>query len=305
VTDEPSAAFGVDVGGTNIKWARLSGTQVRDCGQVATPDGGIVDIVETVAGLFRAHTGGADSIGLALPGLVDRVRGRSLFVPNVAGSWGDAPIAAALQQQVQVPVVLLNDARAFAYAELRAGAATGCDDVLFVTLGTGVGGAVAIDGHLRVTAPDSCGEIGHVVVDPNGRPCSCGAHGCLETFASAGAIVRAAAGLDSSRAGRFRSVQDVVAAADDGDAFGRAALRAAGQAIGSAAVVACLLLGTRLVVVGGGVAGAYAQLAPSIRDALRRRTALVGAVSVRLAVLGSSAGAIGAALYASEGGGPT
>ena len=207
------------------------------------------------------------------------------------------------------PLWVLNDARAFGYAELHSGAAVGRPDALFITLGTGVGGALARGGHLIVEAHDHTPEMGHVPVAHPGDQCGCGAHGCLETVASAPAIVAASARSVVARRSALLSeqcggrVDDLTAAmvsraADAGDSFARAAFERAGTAIGMAAAGCCLVTGVTTVVLGGGLAGAFHHLAPAVERVLDERSSLTGPVDVVPGRLGASAGSIGAALYA-------
>jgi predicted NBD/HSP70 family sugar kinase/uncharacterized phosphosugar-binding protein len=312
VTQQHHGPFlGVDVGGTHTKWAVLADGIVQGAGQVTTPRTGTPDVLDAIARLHRDHAPGVAGIGVAMPGLVDGASGETLFVPNVPGEWEGTPVGAELEARCATPVVLLNDARAFGHAELEAGGAKGEPSALFIVLGTGVGGAVARDGHILMGAVDAIGEIGHQVVDPGGERCRCGGRGCLETVASGPAIVRAvepaiadgrSALLTELTGGRAEMLTPelLARAADDGDPWAAAAFGRAGAAIGAAAASACLLLKLDVVLIGGGVAAAFRHLAPAVRRALAERPAMTGAVCVRPAELGTGAGAVGAALFAAS-----
>jgi glucokinase len=301
--------LGVDVGGTSIKWALLAGGATQRAGQVMTPRTGTAAVLEVIGQLHREHAPGTAGLGLAMPGVVDGARGETLFVPNVPGDWAGAPVSARLEAQCGIPVSLLNDARALAHAELHAGGARGESAALFVVLGTGVGGAVALDGRVVVGAVDAFGEIGHQVAEPRGDRCACGGTGCLETVASGPAIARRArAAVESGQSARLveltggrpelLTAELVARAADDGDPWATAALDRAGTAVGIAAVSACLLLQLKVVLIGGGVARAFRRIAPAARRVLAERPELTGAVALRPAELGTRAGALGAAMWA-------
>jgi predicted NBD/HSP70 family sugar kinase/uncharacterized phosphosugar-binding protein len=301
--------LGIDVGGTHTKWALLTDGVVQRAGQVATPRTGAQSVLDAISQLYRHHAPEAAGIGVAMPGLVDGVRRETLFVPNIPGEWEGTPVGAELEARCGVPVLLLNDARAFGHAELSAGGARGELAALFIALGTGVGGAVARDGRIVMDDVDAVGEIGHQVVDPRGERCRCGGTGCLETVASGPAIVRAVepvvadgrSGLLAELTGgrvELLTPELIARAADEGDPWAVAAFDRAGGAIGIAAVSACLLLEAKVVLIGGGVAAAFRHLAPAVRRVLAERPALTGSVSVRNAELGTGAGAIGAAIFA-------
>lgn len=318
--------LGIDVGGTTVKWVLLddqsaSGPSVAGSGgdgPRATGSGGTGALV-VGSGAFPTPWGpeavvalvaelvpyGVESIGIGLPGHVDRAAGVALFVPNPPGDWDGFPVGPALTARTGLPVVVVNDARAFALAELRMGAARGLSDVLFAVLGTGVGGAVALGGEILAGPRDNLGEVGHITVDPYGPECCCGNRGCVETFAAGPGIVRAyqtgpGAGDASEGSGdapREITPAQVAEAAWKGDRVAVEAMGKAGWALGIGLGDAVALLGIGTVVVGGGVAGALDLMRPAMRDVFERRRPLIGDVAVLPAVLGPSAGAIGAALF--------
>jgi glucokinase len=307
--------LGVDVGGTRMKWSVLAGESVLADGAIDTPLLGRPAVLDAIVGLQQRYAPRAVGLGIAVPGVVDVLRRETLLVPNLPGDWERVPIGAELEGRCGVPVSLLNDARAFGYAELLWGAGRGRSNVLFVTLGTGVGGAIALGGRIVMGVVDSLGEFGHQVVAPDGDRCGCGGHGCLETVASATAIVRYAVreavpkqstGLTKLTGGHTeRLTAELVAqAADDGDPSAVAAFERAGRAVGMAALSACLLLQIKTVVVGGGLSGAFRHIAPAAKRILGERLALTGTIAFREAELGPRAGAVGAAIFASHSGRP-
>lgn len=277
--------LGVDVGGSAVKWALLDGEKVADSGTFPTPRGPDAVVEQVAASL----PDGVASIGIGLPGHVDRAAGIALFVPNPPGEWTGFPVGPALSARTGLPVAVVNDARAFALAELRVGAARGLSDVLFAVLGTGIGGAVALGGQILAGPRDNLGEVGHITVDTFGPECCCGNRGCVETFAAGPGIVRGY----RSRA----TPADVAEAARRGDRKAVEVMSRAGWALGVALGDAVALLGIDTVVVGGGVAGALDLMRPAMRDEFERRRPLIGDVTVLPAALGPLAGAIGAAIY--------
>ena len=187
-TGEECSYLGVDIGGTGIKWATIAAGRVLDRGEVPTARAGRLELVRQVAELAQDLGRDAAAVGMTMPGTIDTAKRQTLVVPNLPGEWQGYPIAEDLEGIVGKRVTILNDARAFGYAELHWGAAKGAGDALFLTLGTGIGGAFAKDGRLVVEPVDAF-EVGHLAVAKDGPACGCGAHGCLETVASATAVV--------------------------------------------------------------------------------------------------------------------
>src|SRR3954471_4410566 len=213
-----SGVVAVDVGGTTLKGG------LCDCDAAllhrerrATPRESSEALVDAICGLVdalaaegRARFGGdgVAGVGLAVPGLVDEARGVALRAVNLP--WHDLPLADVVAERCGLPVALGHDVRAAAGAEAALGAGRGADDVLFVAIGTSIGGAIVAGGRPYGGAHDRAGEIGHTVVDPDGPPCACGARGCVEALASAAAIERAYA---ETGAGDGASAREVAALA--------------------------------------------------------------------------------------------
>ena len=287
-------ALGLDLGGTNVKLALLVDGElaVTDQAPTLSERGGPPAVLERMVEL-GGRVGAVDSVGAAFPGLFDR-DGKALLFPNLHGDWAGQPLRATLAAGLGLPVALINDGHAFALAEARLGAARGAGDVMCVVCGTGVGGGLVLGGRLHLGIDDRAGEIGHHTVAPDGPPCNCGNRGCLELFAGARAIARAA--------GR-ESFDDVVAAARTGEPAAVDALARAGALIGIAVANLTIFLTPERVVVGGGVAEAGELLLGPLRDAVRRRAGHVAPlerIEIVPAALGPFAGAIGAALWAAE-----
>ncbi|HRE02931.1 MAG TPA: ROK family protein, partial [Ilumatobacteraceae bacterium] len=205
-------AAGLDVGGTKIL-----GVVVDDTGaviqkrRIATPQGGDA-IIGALASLAR-DLGPYDTLGVGIAGLVTR-GGVLRASPNLAGSL-DVPVGPALVEQLGHPVEVDNDATCAGLAEWRLGAARGHDHVVAVTLGTGVGGGIVLDGRLQRGVNGFAGEFGHMVVEATGVECVCGQRGCWERYASGSALQRMAGG---------RRGEDVVAAVRAGDAASAAVI---------------------------------------------------------------------------------
>ncbi|MBO0730225.1 MAG: ROK family protein [Acidimicrobiaceae bacterium] len=308
-------ALGVDIGGTKLLAVRVpqSGSDVREEIRLPTPSDGraaVRSLREAVRSLFPEGSAPA-AIGVGIPGLVDW-RGRLGFSPHRPSLVG-FPLRAALEQLwPATPAWVGNDATAAVWAEHQRGAGSGVDDVLMVTLGTGIGGGVVSDGRLREGAHRFAGEFGHMVVDPNGPLCACGKRGCWERFASGdglGVLGREAALAD--RAPRVCDLaggdpeavrgEHVTAAAAEGDADAEEIMArfAWWLALGLASLANAF--DPSVIVVGGGLADAGDVLLEPTRSSF---ASLVEAPEERAglrvvpAALGSRAGAVGAGLLA-------
>jgi glucokinase len=209
------------------------------------------------------------------------------------GAWRDRPVAPPVESALGLPTCLINDARAFGLAELRLGSGRGAESLVGLTLGTGVGGVIAIDGKVRLGHDGTAGELGHQTIDPDGPLCGCGNRGCVEAFARADKIA-AACGTATAEA--------AVAAAKAGDARAIEGLAQIGRYLGIGVANAVTVISPDRVVIGGGIAAAGDLLLDPIREELRLRvqTTSLDAVEVVTAELGTWAGAIGAAVHGAE-----
>lgn len=290
---------GLDLGGTSIK-----GGAVSEQGEILERRSVEIDrtlgasgLIDSLAALSRA-LGASPRVGLGAPGLFDRERGVVLESPNLAFLEGVA-LRGELARRLSLAesaVVLENDANAAAIGEHWAGAGRGEADLLMVTLGTGVGGGLILDGELYSGAGGMAGEIGHVVVDPAGLPCGCGARGCLETLASATAAQRRAAilGLPRGEPGNLILLAEL---ARRGGGPERDLLFEVGLDLGRGLAGVLTLLDVRLFVIGGGFGAALDVLEPGIRAGLGERSYGRRLEHVRVvpAELGADAGWMGAA----------
>lgn len=231
---------------------------------------------------------------VVVPGIVDEDRARAVYSGNIG--WRDLPLGDILEQRMGIPVTLGHDVRAGGNAERVLGAARGARDVLFVPIGTGVSAAVISDGR-PVRGGGFVGELGHIVVDPDGAACVCGGRGCVETVATAAAIAAAF----TVRSGRsVEGADEVAALVAQGDSHALTVWARAVEALVTAFTIASTLLAPELIVVGGGLAAAGDLLLDPIRARLagcltfQRRPRLVRAK------LGDQAGCLGAGLLAWE-----
>lgn len=293
--------LGIDLGVTNLKWAAVErdGDDWRtvDQGQQPTLAGEGVDaVIGRVGEIGRAGLArwpGIASVGIGIPGLYDPVTGSARFLVNMPREWSGRAVAGPVEAVLGVPVSLINDARAFGVAELRLGAGRGAASLVGLTLGTGVGGVIAIDGRVHLGHDGTAGEVGHQTIDPDGPMCGCGNRGCLEAFTRADRIA-AACGTDTAEA--------AVAAGRAGDRRALAGLAEIGRYLGIGIANMVVVLSPDRVVIGGGIAAAGDLLLEPIRAELRRRvqTTSLDEVEVVGAELGTWAGAIGAAIHGAE-----
>jgi glucokinase len=302
---DPMRHLGLDLGGTNIKWAvveRAGETwTILATRQVPTrivPDSAAVPaaVVAQLAELALvalAECGSIQSVGIGVPGLYDPATGRTRFLVNIPGPWADQPVAGPVADATGLPAFLINDARAFGLAELRLGAGRGVSSMIGLTLGTGVGGVFAIDGRVHQGHDGTAGEIGHQTIDPDGPWCGCGNRGCVEAFARADQIALACG---------TATAEDAVRAAQAGDARARAGLAAIGRYLGIGIANMITVISPDRVIIGGGVAAAGELLFGAIRAEIanRVRTTALQDVDLVQAELGIWAGAIGAAVHGAE-----
>jgi glucokinase len=296
--------LGLDLGGTKIKWAVLEHAPGRteqwkmlDHDQVDTRAKGgpaaVIARLTRVGAAAIAKQPDVVTVGIGVPGLYDPARGETRLLINLPGDWAGRPVARTVGDALGRPAHLINDARAFGLAELRLGAGRGVGTMIGFTLGTGVGGVVAIDGHVLHGHDGTTGELGHQTIDPDGPLCGCGNRGCLEAFVRSDQIATL---CDAPNAG------EAVNRAHAGDARAIAGLAEVGRYLGIGIANMVVALTPDRVVIGGGLSAADDLLLPHIWEQLRRRvhvTTLDG-LEVVTAELGPWAGAIGAAVHGAE-----
>ncbi|MFC4505910.1 MULTISPECIES: ROK family protein [Streptomyces] len=293
----------LDVGGTGMKAALVGadGTLLhqdrRPTGRERGPDAvvaGILDFAAELRAYGVQYLGGpAAAAGVAVPGIVDDAAGVAVYAANLG--WRDVPLRDLLTAALGVPVALGHDVRTGGLAEGRVGAGRGADRFLFVALGTGIAGAIGVDGRVEAGAHGSAGEIGHVVVRPGGALCPCGQRGCLERFASAAAVSAAwAAACGDPEA----DAADCAKAVTSGDPNAVRVWQEAVDALADGLVTALTLLDPRVLVIGGGLAEAGETLFAPLRDAVRSRITFQKLPAIVPATLGDTAGCRGAGLLA-------
>ena len=304
---------GVDLGGTKCLGLALVEGEVAAEVKVPTPKGEaalLATMGEVVEALAAQVGGTVAALGVGVPGLVDR-DGLLHFAPNLPGVVG-LPVRAELEERLGLPVQVDNDATCAAWGEQQLGAARGLDDVVVVTLGTGIGGGVVCGGRVLRGAHGFAGEIGHMVVDPDGPPCPCGQRGCWERFASGSGLGRLA--REAALAHRASRVVDlaggdpeavrgehVTLALAEGDAEAGAIMGEFAWWLALGLVNLINIFDPAALVLSGGVIAAGDGLLEPARIALGQ---LLSATSVRPevpllpAALGARAGAIGAASLA-------
>lgn len=295
---DASRHLGLDLGATNLKWAVLErdGEAWRNIehGQLPTDaDEGADAVLGRMAEISRQARAGwprVESVGVGVPGLFDAQTGVTTFLPNLPPDWTDLPVAGPLEERIGLPVRLINDARAFGLAELWLGAGRGCETMVGLTLGSGVGGVVVMNGRVHFGHDGTGGEVGHQTLLPDGPACTCGNRGCLEALTRADAIAGACGTATAA---------DAVRAAQAGEERAIEGLGEIGRWLGIGISNLIVVLTPDRVVLGGGVSGAGHLLLEPIRDEVRRRVRVTDleAVEIVAAELGTWAGAIGAAVH--------
>ena len=309
---------GVDLGGTSAKCVLGNEHgQVLFQRSIATeshagPERVLSRIAKAIQELTLEAGQTPSGLGMGVPGLVDVPHGITRFLPNLTTHWIDIPAAEILSQQIKCPVRLLNDVRMATLGELVYGRGKNVESMVFIAIGTGIGGGVVIDGKLRLGPMGAAGELGHQTITPNGPPCGCGNRGCLETLASGTALAAAgirlmlmglAPGLLSLVDGDTNRVTAEMMAqvAHEDQPVMDAIMQAADYlAIGVANVM--VALHPDLVVLGGGVANMGDLLFDRVRSQVHQRVRMIPPDSVRIepSELGSDAGVMGAIALAAR-----
>lgn len=303
--------LGIDIGGTNIKMAVVdSRGRVETRGVIETrasegPAPALRRVAAAVPQLTRGR--GVAGAGVGCAGLIDAA-GVVRHSPNLP-AWEGKHLGRIARRLFGVDTSVDNDATAAAWGEYRCGNNDGCDDFVFVTLGTGVGGGVVSGGRLVRGAQNFGGEVGHVCVAKGGRRCHCGARGCAEAYAGSYGMVRTARELLSRRSGRLltpwvkregrRLTPELIAqAARRGDAVARAVIAHAGEHLGVLVASLVHVFNPEVVVIGGGVSASFDLILPHVRGTLVRQVFSASARGVRIerSLLGNDATAVGAAM---------
>lgn len=301
--DAVNYIVGIDIGGTNLVLGTVSedGSVLHGLRKEPTrAEEGPDAVVARLVGLSRQaieDTLAADpeaniiGVGIGSPGPLDRVTGRVLITPNLG--WTDFPLRDAIRDALALPTALDNDANCAVLGEWWRGAARDTRHAIGITVGTGIGGGIIIDGKLYHGFSEVAGELGHTTIDANGRLCKCGNYGCLEAYAAGPAIARRAvealkAGVDSSLpdyvSGKLEalSAQIVYQAARDGDDLALEVVRETSRLLGIGIANLVNIFNPEVVVVCGGVTMAGASLFDPLRQEVRRRAFRPAAEACRI-----------------------
>lgn len=292
----PDFSIGVDLGGTNLRIAAVTtdgqllekvtlGTKVG-----VDPNHVIDEMCDAIQRLSTQYRRGGALIGagIGIPGIIDLEAGVVRKSANLPG-WEDYPVRQEIERRLGTRIFLENDAKVHALGEQWLGAARGVDLMAMITLGTGIGGAIVLDGKIFHGMNGMAGEFGHVTIEPDGVPCGCGNRGCAERYASATAIVRMA--REAIAAGEAPALakaansdaeftsQSIYKLAMQGDEAAQRIFRRFGQALGILLAGMVNVLNLEMYVIGGGVVSAWDAFAPAMFDELRERSIVYAATA--------------------------
>ena len=305
----------VDIGGSKILTAVFSERGEMESKKI-TPteaDEGVAAVIERLSGAISGHLEDVNlkpswlaAISIACAGGIDTERGVVVTpTPNLP-DWYDVPLRERIEESFRVPVTVLNDASAAALGEQRYGVGKGKKNLVLLTLGTGIGGGIIIEGKLYQGVSGAAGEPGHMTVDESGPVCGCGNTGCLEMLASGRAIAREAlkridAGEKSVLTGDI-TAEKVGDAAKEGDALAKEVIARAGHYLGVGLVNIVNIFNPEMIVIGGGMAEIGEMLLGPARELVNKRAFGISARAVEIvtAKLGNEAGVYGAAVYARD-----
>ncbi len=308
------AVIGVDLGGTNLRSSLLNPEgDVLDRHKEATQAAeGWKSVVARLVQSIRKQADIAESkglevagVGVGAPGVIQVEQGIVVKSPNFP-DWNNLPLKRLLQEKINLPVFIENDANAAALGEQWRGAGKNIRSMILMTLGTGVGGGIILDNTIWHGADGMAGEIGHMTIIPDGRRCSCGNVGCLETYASARGIVQSyreafePSVRKTSQKLEHITSEDVYEAAKGGSEIARVVMKDMGRKLGIGIANLINIFNPELIVIGGGVKEAWHLFIDSAREEMMRRAFEVPAKRTQIlpSLLGDDAGMIGAAAVA-------
>jgi glucokinase len=308
-------AIGVDLGGTNLRFGL-----VREDEKIITRRGTGTMAAEGVEIVLERLTSGIQTlarkaqvagmkiagIGIGVPGIISAKEGIVRLSPNLAG-WEDIPLRARLMESFSYPVYVENDANAYALGEYWFGAGKGTSCMVCITLGTGVGGGIILDGNIWRGADGMAGEVGHITVNPDGPLCPCGNRGCLERYSSATAVIEMAVAAvargektslkNLKKAGLAITPEAVADAAKKGDRVAGRIYSEVGKYLGIAIADLINLLNIECIVIGGGLTGAWDLFIGPLKEEVKARAFKIPAKRCRIVrgKLKDDAGILGAA----------
>jgi glucokinase len=289
-------AIGVDLGGTNLRIAAVDAQgQLIEKVTLGTKtalgrDHVLNAMCEAIRNTSEKYklSGELLGVGIGVPGIIDMQTGMMRESPNLPG-WADYPVRNEIEKRLGAPVILENDANVAALGEKWLGAGRHVGDMAMLTLGTGVGGGLVLDGKIWHGMSGMAGEFGHTTVDPEGQLCGCGNHGCLEQYASATAIMRMAREMiatgdapglaKAASADPEFSAREIYNLAIQGDEQARRIFRRVGRALGIALATMVNGLNLEMYVIGGGVCSAWEAFSPTVFEELRQRAMVYAATA--------------------------
>jgi glucokinase len=304
-------AVGIDIGGTKIAGALVDPEgRILRLERVPTPANDSNAIADAVVSLIKdlSRDNNVVAAGVAAAGFIDADRANIMYAPNL--SWRNEPFKEKLEAKLDIPVFIDNDANAAGWAEYRFGAGVGTSHMVMLTVGTGVGGAIVTDGRLLRGGFGIAAELGHMNLVPNGELCGCGQLGCLESYGSGSALLKAAKKLAASgtaEGARLAELEksvgnltgtEVYQAITEGDAGALRLLAELGESLGRAVATLTAVLDPEIVVIGGGVSSAGELLIEPIRKAYLEHLPARGfrpELRIVTAELVNDAGVVGAA----------
>jgi glucokinase len=292
----PDFSIGVDLGGTNLRIATVSGEgelleKVTFGTKVALNRDDLIDqmcdAIQRLSGKYKG-AGKLLGAGIGIPGIIDMSTGMLRKSANLPG-WEDYPVRAEIERRLGTRVVLENDANVAALGEQWLGAARGVPNMAVLTLGTGIGGGIVLGGKIWHGMNGMAGEFGHVTLEPEGHACGCGNRGCAEQYASASAIMRMArAAIASGEAPSLAraassdtefGAKSIYNLAIQGDEHARRIFRSFGRYLGILLAGLINVLNLDMFVIGGGVSSAWDAFAPNMFEELRERSLVYAATS--------------------------
>jgi glucokinase len=305
--------IGVDLGGTNTRTALVarSGEILEKQKEETLAAEGYGKVVAKLITNIDRQRANADqygrrvaAVGVGAPGVIHEQTGVVVKSPNFP-DWNDLPLKQILERELKLPVFIENDANAAALGEQWRGAAKDIRSMIFLTLGTGVGGGIILDGRIWHGADGMAGEVGHMTIIPDGRPCGCGNRGCLEMYASSRGIVKtfkamfAGKHLDVENLKEITSAQ-IYQAARNGDTMAHLAMKDMGRYLGIGIANLINIFNPEMVVIGGGVMDAWDLFIDATREEVRKRAFAYTAERTKIvpSMLGDEAGMVGAAAVA-------
>lgn len=300
--------IGVDVGGTNIKLGlATSSVEVIDRAKFATKSFTsdrstlIHAIAKQISSLIERNGipgKKIKGIGIGLPGLIDNANGVVRFLPNIPG-WKNVPLKKFLEKELDIPVFLENDVNLIALGEWKFGAGRNSDNMVCMTLGTGVGGGLILGGRLYRGPGFSAGELGHIPINEDGPACGCGSYGCLESYVGNKRLVLRAQQMTKDQT---MSLEGMHALAKNGDKTALKFWEETATHIGNGLVSVVNMLNPQRIVIGGGVSNNHEFLFKTINTVIRKRAMMTPASMVKIvrAQLGNDAGILGAHVLVNE-----